>query len=480
MPASAPKQKLRRVAVLGAGPAGLSAAYTLARRDKSLRVDVYEASRHFGGVITTESCHDFRYELGPSSMNAKHPAVAHLIFERLQLTPRLQKRDAAAKNFFIFKKGQILATPRSPIQFCLTKLLSTRAKLRVLAEPFVSRITAREANKETVADFFQRRFGPEFLEYVVDPAVAGIYSATPTSLSMKHALGKVWTVERKKGSVIAGFLTGGSKTQPDPRYDAYTRKELLEGFSFDRGMQVLTDTLVARTKATNTRNTFYKWSKVRTLERDSDGAWRVNGRGKYDAVVSTIPTHALGSVYTNVSLVQRMFRKLAKGIQYAPVSIAVLGFHKEQIPTRLDGFGALIPSCEGRKILGVNYSSSNFPDRLEDPNKVYLTVYVGGGRSPKLARRRGRDIVNTATKELQDILGVKGDPVFTRVKSWTLGIPQYTTGYDEMLCSMARIEKSVPGLFLAGNYRGGVGVPDAILSGVKSAERVATFLKRGS
>lgn len=471
------KPKQTRIAVLGGGPTGLSAAYRLAREDPNIRVDVYESSSRFGGVVTTESGGGFRYELGPSSMNAKHAAVADLIYDRLKLTPHVQKRSAEAKNFFVVRDGTVHAMPRSPVEFCFSKILSWRAKLKVFREPFVAKAPQHEAVFESVAQFFERRFGKEIVDYIIDPAMAGIYSARPADMSMKHAFSKVWALERNKGSVIGGVVKGGNKTPADPRYSEYTKTQLLESFSFDDGMEVLTSSLVDNLRIVNKKSRLYNRAKVRTLDQDPDGAWRVNGRGKYDAIISTIPTPSLRGIYVNVSNVKRGFDKLAEQIKYAPVAIAVLGFKKSQIPARLDGFGVLLPSKEGRKMLGVNFTSSNFPERVEDPNNVFLTVYVGGARSPELAYRPAHEIVSTSTKELHHVLGIKGDPFYTRVKNWHVGIPQYKPGFDETLCTMARTEKESPGLFFGGNYRSGVGVPDALLSGITSAEKVLTYLK---
>ncbi|CAN8075614.1 unnamed protein product [Agarophyton chilense] len=471
------RRKPRRVAVLGGGPAGLSATYRLASDDTPIEVDLYEESPRFGGAVTSVKGGGFIYEMGPNSMNAKHQQVADLVYEKLNLSPRVLKRDAAAKNFFIFRNGQMIPMPRSPIQFCTTPILSWKAKLRILLEPFIPKTQESNADRESVADFFRRRFGTEFVDYVVDPALAGIYSSKPAGLSMKHALNKVWEVERKKGSVIGGFLRGGVKTEMDPRFQNYSRKQLLESFSYDSGLQVLTTRLVESIQESNRGGKLYKNVKVHSINRDSHGAWRINGRGKYDAVISTIPIHALDTVESNVDAIRKGFNKLAKRVNYAPVSVTVLGFDRSQISSRLDGFGVLLPTKEKMKVLGINFTSSNYPSRAEDRNKVYLTVYLGGSRTPEIVSLSSNEIVETATNEVQHVLGVTGKPFYSEVKNWPKGIPQYHPGYDSALDTMAQVERRAPGLVLGGNYRDGVGLPDALLSGLKSAERVIEYLQ---
>ena len=57
------------VAVIGAGVAGLAAAYRLKR--KGYRVVIYEASERVGGVIRTERRDGYLAELGPNSMTSE-------------------------------------------------------------------------------------------------------------------------------------------------------------------------------------------------------------------------------------------------------------------------------------------------------------------------------------------------------------------------------------------------------------------------
>lgn len=475
-------RKTRRVAVLGGGPAGLSAAFRLLTPTNRptlppLSVDLYESSPRFGGIVTTERNSAAIYELGPATMQAKHAGVADLIHDKLALTDRVLPRSDKATRFYLLKGGQLQPLPTSPRKFLETSLLSLRGKVRVLSELFRRK---GADDRETVQSFFERRFGSEIVDYVVDPMVAGIYSSTPQDLGVRYALAKVWKMERDAGSVIKAVLTGKAKQKPDERFKDYSSKELAMGFSYDNGLDVLTTALCDGIRALNKGGKLYRKVPVRSLDRDKDGLWRVNGKGKYDAVISTIPAHSLGSIKSNVSSLGRGFRRLKRRVNYAPVSIVVLGFERSQIPHPLDGYGALVPSVEGRKILGVNFMSSNFPSHVKDPDKVFLTVYLGGMRHPDIPFLPAQDILDISTKELGHILGVKSQPFFARIRTWTQGIPQYTPQHGETLCAAARVEKRAPGMILGGNYRDGVGLPDALMSGIDSADRAMDYIQKRS
>src|ERR671914_584753 len=67
--------------VLGAGPAGLTAGYTLARRGE--RVKVIEAAPQVGGLARTEVRDGYRFDLGGHRFYTKSPEVEALWHEVL-------------------------------------------------------------------------------------------------------------------------------------------------------------------------------------------------------------------------------------------------------------------------------------------------------------------------------------------------------------------------------------------------------------
>jgi protoporphyrinogen/coproporphyrinogen III oxidase len=465
-----------RVAVLGAGPAGLAAAHELLARDAAVRVDVFEAAARAGGCVASERVHGVLYEAGPNSMNSKHPAVHDLLFRQLALGPRVRRRDPRAKHFFIALGGRLVPLPTSLPALVASRLLTTGAKLRILLEPFVPRVADREAaERESVDQFFTRRFGREVADTVVDPAVAGIFSGRTANLSMKHAFSRLWAVERKAGSVFGGMLRGLGKAQPDSRFPAIDSRALRASLSFDDGLQVLTNTLAASIES-NSRARIKTKTPVTSVNRSKhDGLWRINASGRrYDAVISTIPAHAVEHVRSNDSAVKELFVDMARKILYAPVAVVLLVYKEAEVKHKLDGFGFLVPSKHPRNgLLGVNFSSSNYPGRVEDPEELFVTAYIGGSRDPTKALLPADQVVELAAREVHDLIGTTNTtPVFSRVKLWSQGIPQYGAGEFEAIADrMKNIEILAPGLVLAGNYRDGIGLPDALLSGIHAAER---------
>ncbi|HEX2862515.1 MAG TPA: protoporphyrinogen oxidase, partial [Lacunisphaera sp.] len=55
---------------------------------------------------------------------------------------------------------------------------------------------------------------------------------------------------------------------------------------------------------------------------------------------------------------------------------------------------------------------------------------------------------------------------------WPRAIPQYTPGYSRWLDQIVALENQHSGLFIGGNARDGISLPDCIKSGRKLADRV--------
>ena len=107
------------------------------------------------------------------------------------------------------------------------------------------------------------------------------------------------------------------------------------------------------------------------------------------------------------------------------------------------------------KILGVLFPSSVFTGRAPE-GEALLTVFVGGERQPEYATGDTGQLLDTVLPELEQLLGVNGQPTFMHHKHWPQAIPQYKLGYGKILDHIDRIEARHPGLKLAGNYRSGI------------------------
>ena len=448
------------VAVVGGGLAGLTAAYRLKQRGQ--RVVVYERGERVGGVVRTERRDGYLAELGPNSIAAPAPAL-HAFLEELGLQPSILPASPAARNRYVVKKKKLFPLPVSPQDLLTTRLLSNSAKLAVFGEPLVD--AGDSLVEESVAAFVRRRFNQEVLDYVANPFVSGIFAGDPEHLAVRHALPKLYGLERTHGSVIKA-LAGIMRAQKREHEGA---GDLGGGMiSLRSGLQELPDVLARELHAE------IRLRSPVTQVRASPKGWTVGAAFQpselYDAVIYAAPAYCVDDLDLDFPGGDRL--KTLASITHPPVAVLALGFRREDVSHPLDGFGFLVPEVERRNVLGVIFSSTLFAGRAPEGH-VTLTAFVGGVRNPDLANADLPTVTARVLDDLRSLLGASGEPTFRAFHLWPKAIPQYDLTYGRFKDLMDEAERRNPGLALAGSYREGVALSEVIASGEAAAARVA-------
>jgi protoporphyrinogen/coproporphyrinogen III oxidase len=454
------------VAVVGAGVAGLTAAYRLKR--SGIRVVVYEASDRAGGVILTERREGYLAELGPNSMTAGGGAVADVL-SQLGLDASLVEAQRDARKRYIVRKSKLVALPTSPSQLLTTRLLSNSAKLAIFGEPLVE--PGDSPMEESVATFVRRRFNQEVLDYVANPFVAGIFAGDPEQLSARHALPRVHDLEHTHGSVVKALGRMMQAGRGGPGSAQGPGQGLI---SFAGGLGEIPDAF-----ARELRSEIRFKAPVTQLRRGPKG-WTVSAAYQaselYDGVIYAAPAHCADDVDLGFEGGDRL--KTLTSIAHPPVAVLALGFRREDVAHRLDGFGFLVPDVERRNVLGVIFSSTVFPGRAP-AGHVLLTVFVGGVRNPDLANADLSTLTARVLDDLRLLLGVRGEPTFRAFHLWPKAIPQYALSYGRFKEIMDEAERRNPTLGLTGSYREGVAVDEVIGAADQVAERIAAQVGTG-
>ncbi|KAJ0243487.1 Protoporphyrinogen oxidase 2 [Hirschfeldia incana] len=482
----------KRVAVVGAGVSGLAAAYKL--KSKGLNVTVFEADGRVGGKLRSVMHNGLIWDEGANTMTEAEPEVGSLL-DDLGLREK-QQFPISQKKRYIVRNGLPVMLPTNPIALITSSVLSTQSKFQILLEPFLwkkndsSSKVADATVAESVSGFFQRHFGQEVVDYLIDPFVGGTSAADPESLSMKHSFPDLWSIEKSFGSIIVGAIrtkiaAKGSKSG-ERKSSPGTKKGSRGSFSFKGGMQILPDMLCKDLS----RDELNLDSKVLSLSYNAGPRqenWSLscvshNETQKqnlhYDAVVMTAPLCNVKEM--NVMKGGQPFKlNFLPEISYMPLSVIITTFTKEKVKRPLEGFGVLIPTKEqkhGFKTLGTLFSSMMFPDRCPSDLHLY-TTFIGGSRNQELAKASTDELKQVVTSDLQRLLGVEGEPVFVNHIYWSKAFPLYDRSYDSVMEAIDKMEKDLPGFFYAGNHRGGLSVGKSIASGCKAADLVISYLE---
>lgn len=451
-----------KIAILGGGISGLVTAYLL-KKEQHEPV-IIETSARPGGAIQSSVDDEWLIEHGPNSLLETSPKITQLVDE-IGLGPKKIYGNDQASNRYIVKNNAPVSLPTSPGAFLKTPLFSLSGKLGLLKEPFIS---STSDEYETLASFVIRRLGPQFLDYAINPFVAGVYAGDPKKLSVKYAFKKLYELEEKYGSLIKGQIKGARERKKR----GTVAKNAAKMFSFENGLESLPRVLAK--KLTHELQLQCKNITVKKREREGfDVTYDKGGEKalfKADRVIFSIPSHRYHSIDTD--LFDDHFYNALEDIYYPPVSVLALGFKREQIAHPLDGFGMLIPEVERKSILGTLFSNSIFQGRAPAGHAL-LTNFIGGARQPDIARKNTEELIDITMTDLRELLGVNGDPVISKHIYWPKAIPQYNVGYGRVYDAIHRMEKRSPGLHIHGNFRDGISLSDCISTSFELAEKIA-------
>ncbi len=460
--------KDKKITILGAGITGLATAFWLEK--EGFRVTILENNSLPGGAMITETFGKYLIDFGPNSGLETTPIIKEIV-NSVGLSKEMIYANPEANTRYILKNNKMLPLPTSPDKFLSSKLFSTSAKLRLLKEPFIGK--SEDGYYQSIAQFVERRLGKEFLEYAIDPFVSGVFAGNPHKLSVKSAFPKLYRLEELYGGLIKGMIKG-AKERKKRKQKGEDSKHNAKLFSFLSGMQsfpkaianylesnIFYDCDIQDLKITNGKPTvrFYKNGQYNSIESD--------------VLLSTIPAHILKNYTQNFN---KELKNHLNDIFYPPVMVLFVGYERKNIKQNLDGFGFLIPSKEKKNLLGAIWSSVIFPKRAQEENAAF-TIFIGGARHPNFSRDEVNSRIAKALNEFHEIMGITTQPDILKYKYWEKSIPQYNLGHIEHDNYFDKFEKENPGMFLSGNYIGGISVSDCIKSSYKNYEKIKEYLR---
>ena len=452
-----------RIAVVGGGIAGLSAAWELQTR--GIDLTLLEASDRWGGKVISSQLKiedaNFLVEGGPDTLITRKPEAWALTHE-LGMLDQVTNPGSETSGTYVLDNGTIHPIPVSPGRFISTPLLSPQGKLRMLAEPFQP--ARRDQADESLADFVRRRLGQEALDKFIGPVLGGIYNTNPETQSIMVSSPIMREMEREGGGLFAGAalraLRGRKNKTKAPRF-----------VSFKNGLQAMTDELARQLKGEMRLN-----SKVEKISKHSNGyqirvadGSTVHADGVILAVLANQAAELMKDIAPEAS------RKL-RSIRHQNIGTLSLVYKESDIPARPIISGLMIPRREKRMIDAVTFTSRKMPERSAAGYAV-VRVFIGGG-APEMVEFEDERLIEEVRKELASLLGIHATPLIWKAFRWQNGFPQAEVGHLQLV---DEIEAHLPaGIALAGSSYRGIAVPDCIRQGREAAAALSLILKGAS
>jgi oxygen-dependent protoporphyrinogen oxidase len=466
-----------RIAIIGGGISGLSAAYYLERQREAgapVEYTLFEAADRLGGVMFSDKVGDCVVEGGPDSFLSEKPWASQLCAELGIAGDLIGSNDEQRVTYIVVKgrlvpmpDGLMFMVPTKLIPTALTPLFSWSTKLRMAGELLHP---PRPVHKdETVAQMVERHFGAEVVDRLADPLLSGVYGGDAASLSVRAVLPRFVEMEENYGSLCRAMLAARKKMAEMQKSRGYKPKPLF--CSLKGGMQQMIDAVVARLDARCLRT----GTAIGQLSRKQSGWELITSAGaeRFDAVIFATPARIASKMLadTDAQLADDLGR-----VEYSSSITVTMGYKREELRRCPPGFGFLVPRSEGTRMLATTFVHTKFPFRAPE-DKALVRCFLGGAKDQGVLKLSDEEILGIVRRELKQIAGLDAEPWFARVYRWDRAMAQYTPGHLERIERIGETLKQMRTLSIAGNFYKGIGVPDCVRTGKEAAEHMAALAR---
>lgn len=404
---------MQTIQVVGAGFSGLATAYFLTRQ--GLRVRVLEKSDRAGGLIRTIRTPHGLVETAANGLlnSARLEAMCAAIGVTL-----LPARRAARKRFIFRDKPKQL-----PLHF--TDLLALGARLATHA------ISLRPRQFETIKDWGKRVLGIGATDYLLIPALAGIYAGDPERLSASLIFGRAVLPEHLKTHRPTKGKLRGTVSPPN-------------------GMQQLIDGLCEYLRRANVEFQFNHTARANSGE----------------------PTVVCLSAREAADFFEPIAPQLGKALQgIEMLSLVTVTCFFESDAAQLKGFGCLFPRDQGFRARGVLFNDSIFEGRGPAHSETWI---FGGALDPGAAGLAETEITQLITSERERFYSKHDEPLDVQVTRWPNVLPHYSIELERILTALP----APPGNFaLVGNYLGRIGLAKILERAALVAEKFGSIYR---
>lgn len=384
--------------VIGAGLSGLASAWHLVER--GCAVTVFDGAPGPGGIIHTHATEHGLVETGANAF-VRDDDVDRW-FSRLGLEPLTPRRESRRR--YIFRNGR-------PRRWPLGVGESITCAARLASAGLGRRFGARA--DESMAEWGRRVAGAAATEWLIEPAMQGIYATPAAELSAA-----VLFSARKRG-----------------------RREMIAPA---RGMGEFVLRLHDLLASRGVRFEFNR---------------PMDGLDEHVATVVATGAHAAARLLRDRA--PELAAQLAR-IRVAPLTTVTMFF--EPRPGDVRGFGVLFPERSGVAALGVLFNADIFAGR----SRVRSETWIVGDRGRGLTAVPDDRLLDLLAHDRHKLCGRHQTPLSSHITRWTAAIPVYDRAIADV---QLMLDGLPPGLALAGNYLGRIGVAPLLSKAEDAAAR---------
>lgn len=452
-----------RIAVVGGGLSGLTAAYQLRCELPDADITVHEASGAPGGKLDTTDFPSGPMELGAEAFIVRRPEAARLVDE-LGLTDAL--RHPSTRGSAILTGGRLVPMPAGTLMGLpsdvdgLAGVLSAD-ELAVAARERDLPLRWERGGDAFLGDLVAERFGPAVVARLVDPMLGGVYAARSAGLGLREVVpGLAERLDEGAPSLTSAVTALAATRAPGPVFA-----------TFDGGYRRFVDALAAASRA-----------RVRTgsecagLAREGAGyAVSVRAGGatsteSADLVVVALPVPQAAPLLASTGDGRDAAAELAR---IRTASSAVVAMEVDRALDLPEHSGVLVATDEPVPFKAMTFSSRKWPHLDTRPGHL-VRVSFGRLDDDGVLRHDDAALTRMAGAALAGVCGAEPTVLHSRVRRWEDGLPEIGPGHTARVEGIrGELTRRLPGVELVGAATEGVGVPACIGSARAAARRLA-------
>ena len=453
------------IAIIGAGLAGLTAAYELRARENDLKVDVYEATDRLGGKL-----HTVAFEAGPTDMGAeaflarRQDAVD--FFTELGLADSLV--EPSGLRSLVWVDGEARALPTGGVM----GIPSTSETVKHLVSEDTSQRIDTEADREgfdwevggdvNVGKLVRERYGDEVVDNIVSSLLGGVYSCTADDLGVRATIPQLAEeFDRLAADGPVHLSTAVANLERSRREMPTGQGAVFK--TFRDGYQELYETLAEKSGADIYIDAFIS---AISLEGSAEAPkYRLKGGEDkaYDHVILAVPAPTAALLLKDIA---PEASEVLKTVKLANSAVVGMRFATDEgLP---QNSGVLVSTgAEDVHAKAFTFSSRKWPHLAERGGALVRASFGRFGDNVAITASED-DLVDWALDDLETITGFDGRAAGLEeiyVQRWLGGLPRFDENHLATVSKVRSLlldEPKASHISLTGAWAGGVGVPAVI------------------
>jgi len=376
--------------IVGAGPAGLTAAYELSKRGQTVLV-LERDPEYVGGLARTVPYRGYRFDIGGHRFFSKSQEIENLWKEILGSD--LLERPRSSK---IYYRRRFYSYPLRPLE-ALMQLGFVESVLCLLS--FVRALVAPTANPKSYEDWVVNQFGRRLYQIFFKTYTEKIWGMSCKEISAD------WAVQRIRGLSLGTAIKHALLPKPLRRKHAAVIKTLVDRFHYPR----LGPGMMWEKCAEKVQQMGGQVLLGRTVEccrfQDADGSWTVSARTTSGGVEAYTGGHLLSSMPIS-DLVSMIVPELPEAVRRSAVALRYRDFITVGLILRernqlKDNW--IYIHDPGVKVGRVQNYKAWSPEMVIDPNYCCYGLEYFCFEGDGLWNRRDEELIALAKHELETL-----------------------------------------------------------------------------